>query len=1052
MSLLRMCRTGAPGIPLVLVMLGVMVLPQLSPAQISDPANRDHYKAWRTLPVQDMRLVNVRDQFMRDSLVLMGLELLANPVKKIHLGDTSYIRRPNDHLNWYRAAGRDTSIALQYVNQFESREVTIGMVEYLLVPTQKLPHPPPDSLDHYKAYHIMDAPAIWGGALLQDQFDVLFGEPEFTDSLRPLFFLTPAVKNMEQAMPFDSVTHYVAYEILPKRFFPTPYPVTVHDQFETRTVQVLHSDLLLVPSRKILQPPQLGSICGTKFNDLDCSGQWNAGEPGLAGWTINLTGPVNTSVVTGAGGVYCFNNLPAGQYTVSEVLQAGWTQTAPPPPGTWSVILLAGGNVLGIDFGNCVQTTPPDTGRDHFKSWRVLPQQFSGFATVMDQFMRDTLSFTSIELLSNPVMKIHDGDTSHILRPNNHLTWYRASGRDTTIGLGYVNQFESRDVTIGMVEFLLIPTQKLPHAPPESLDHYKAYSIIDAGRIWGGALLEDQFDIGFGFPEYVDSLRPAYFLTPAIKNSEQQLLFDSVTHYVAYEVFPKRFFPTPLAVGTIDQFGSHSLVVMHSQFLLVPSRKILQPPPLGSICGVKFNDVNGNTQRDPGEPGLAGWTINLTGPVITSVMTGAGGGYCFNNLPAGQYTVSEVLQAGWTQTMPPPPGTYGIALLPGQNVVNVDFGNWIQEPQPGGGRNHFKTWMHMPLPLDRRVLVQDQFMADSLQLTMLECLSNPVKKIHALDTFNIVDPNHHLSWYRALGRDTTVRLIYTNQIESTAVSIGPVEYLLVPALKVPHAPPESLDHYKAYTIVNSSDWLQVPLWLRDEHDSLYGVPEIIDSVRPAYFLTPAIKNNELAALYDSVTHYVAYEIAPERIFQIPVNTIDQFGPHEPLIQASRYLLVPSRKTVLPCGRTILDTVMTGWNLVSLSLTGIDPAVANVFPNAVSRAFAFVSGTGYVERDTLVIGAGYWLKFSAAEIDTFVGCPIACDTIPVVAGWNLIGMISSPVATSSITSIPSGIITSSFFGYGSGGYTAATTLLPFKAYWVKVSQAGSLILCSSGGGP
>lgn len=33
-----------------------------------------------------------------------------------------------------------------------------------------------------------------------------------------------------------------------------------------------------------------------------------------------------------------------------------------------------------------------------------------------------------------------------------------------------------------------------------------------------------------------------------------------------------------------------------------------------SISGVKYNDLNGNGNRDPGESGLKDWTINLEQP------------------------------------------------------------------------------------------------------------------------------------------------------------------------------------------------------------------------------------------------------------------------------------------------------------------------------------------------------------------------------------------------------------------------------------------------------
>jgi hypothetical protein len=94
----------------------------------------------------------------------------------------------------------------------------------------------------------------------------------------------------------------------------------------------------------------------------------------------------------------------------------------------------------------------------------------------------------------------------------------------------------------------------------------------------------------------------------------------------------------------------------------------------GSICGFKFNDLNGNGLMDKGEPVLPNWVINLTGLTNMSAVTDDNGKYCFTNLKPGKYTVSEVAQSGWTQTAPTT-GTFSITLASGQNVINLNFGN-----------------------------------------------------------------------------------------------------------------------------------------------------------------------------------------------------------------------------------------------------------------------------------------------------------------------------------------------------------------------------------------
>ncbi len=95
-------------------------------------------------------------------------------------------------------------------------------------------------------------------------------------------------------------------------------------------------------------------LTGMKFEDLDCDGIRDPGEPGLSGWQIVLSN--GDTATTDALGNYYFYNLPPGLYTLSEIQQAPWVQTYPSFPGTHSVSL-ANGQVIGsLDFGNCDTT------------------------------------------------------------------------------------------------------------------------------------------------------------------------------------------------------------------------------------------------------------------------------------------------------------------------------------------------------------------------------------------------------------------------------------------------------------------------------------------------------------------------------------------------------------------------------------------------------------------------------------------------------------------------------------------------------------------------
>jgi hypothetical protein len=140
-------------------------------------------------------------------------------------------------------------------------------------------------------------------------------------------------------------------------------------------------------------------------------------------------------------------------------------------------------------------------------------------------------------------------------------------------------------------------------------------------------------------------------------------------------------------------------------------------------------------------------------------------------------------------------------------------------------------------------------------------------------------------------------------------------------------------------------------------------------------------------------------------------------------------------------------INSGWNLVSAPVIVKDSSVHTLFPTASSPAFAYTS-LGYAIRSSISSGIGYWLRVGSPASDTISGVPVERDTIAVLAGWNLIGSITKPIRTSSVASIPGGMITSRFFGYN-GGYFVTDTIHPGFAYWVKVNADGQLILSSPG---
>ncbi|MCI0405038.1 MAG: hypothetical protein L0209_03015, partial [candidate division Zixibacteria bacterium] len=529
----------------------------------------NHFKSWRVLELNPTgpRQVIVTDQIMQDNLVLDTIQYLSNPTEKLVFVGTDSVIYPvldtTDHLAWYGAIGRDTLVGIEFRNQFGWDTVNIDRVRYLLVPTQKFPHGPPIRLDHYKGYRIRSAKTLRRTVFLQDQFDLAFGQRERIDSLVEKYFFTPAQKQIPGQQPepvYDTVTHYVAYQIYPARRM--PHDRDIADQFGTHVIRVDSSELLLVPTRKlkvIVPPPPEEACCYT--------------DP---------------------SGILVCDTVPLGQ-------------CGPVYGGSTVPACLGDGNGNGVD--DACDQPPSDTGSNHYKTWRVLQQDPVQFRSVFvrDQFAKflkdSTVRIDSILYLSNPTQKIvfdaTGADTFNVVDTTDHLSWYRAFGNNLLKGLHVVfqNQFQTDTVRVDLLRHFLVPTRKFPHDPPDRLDHYKSYRIKKARTIKRPVLLQDQFDLmdpANPF-ERIDSLVARYFMTPTRKQIPGQApepVYDTVTHYVAYQIYPSRRMPHIRDLE--DQFGIHVVQVDSSELLLVPTNKLF-------VARKMKGDLNGTLDLSPAD-------------------------------------------------------------------------------------------------------------------------------------------------------------------------------------------------------------------------------------------------------------------------------------------------------------------------------------------------------------------------------------------------------------------------------------------------------------------
>lgn len=144
---------------------------------------------------------------------------------------------------------------------------------------------------------------------------------------------------------FDNVSPgaYTVMEVLPSN-------ITLTTPTQTVTVTASHTSSGVVFGER-------PSISGRVYSDVNLSGTFNSGDPGIGGVTVYLdqngTGSPtgNPTQVTAADGTFAFEGLAPGSYSVREVTPRSARATSAAGPVT-----VVAGQTATIDFGNYLNT------------------------------------------------------------------------------------------------------------------------------------------------------------------------------------------------------------------------------------------------------------------------------------------------------------------------------------------------------------------------------------------------------------------------------------------------------------------------------------------------------------------------------------------------------------------------------------------------------------------------------------------------------------------------------------------------------------------------
>ncbi|HLB00460.1 MAG TPA: hypothetical protein VJO14_03655, partial [Bacteroidota bacterium] len=401
---------------------------------------------------------------------------------------------------------------------------------------------------------------------------------------------------------------------------------------------------------------EFAKISGYKFEDLDGNGTWDQpAEPPLDGWTIYSAGPAGTtSALSGLGpwptGYFEFVNLTPGSYTLSEQLQSGWSPTFTPPS---PLVIAAGADSSNNNFGNFNGPTVRgtvfrdldgdsfhDPGEPYLQGWQVNAAKTGGgsktqYTNSLGQYV---LTFGAAES--------GDWEISVFAPPGWTGTLPGGAGTyDVTIQSGYF--------AIG-IDFGFFLAARISGKKFEDLNGDSVFTTGEPGipgllvTLFRDALHYDSVLTGAGGDFAFDGLPSGtYLLSEEIQPGWTQVLPGSPPEYT-FEV---------------DTGGNDFTGADFGNFRY------------GALSGEVYFDFNHNGTRDPGEAGMTGVSILLTGPKTSrSTVSGTNGAWGLDDMLADELTITEAIPPGYHLTQPGA-GYYSRSVTSGTTDGALHFGN-----------------------------------------------------------------------------------------------------------------------------------------------------------------------------------------------------------------------------------------------------------------------------------------------------------------------------------------------------------------------------------------
>nr|WP_161501299.1 SdrD B-like domain-containing protein [Rhodopirellula sp. SM50] len=396
------------------------------------------------------------------------------------------------------------------------------------------------------------------------------------------------------------------------------------------------------------------------FADRNSNGRLDAGEP---------------MVFSDADGRYRFENLPPRTYDIRVMVPAGY-ELVSPPDGLQSVSLGIQDSVDHISFGF----------------------EFLG-ATIAGRVFDDANGNGQLDAGESPVPGFGVNLSVGAMTSNRDFVtttdgdgYFAFSGLqpgDYTVLIGETPQFE-----------FTTDSTRIVSLSEGQVDDKTFFGLFETTSVSGSVFedLDKDGDRDAGEPQLSDFVIEVDYhsdgsIDQTMQSTESGFVFFGLPfgQHVVSLVLPAGYTQSQFVDG-----GDFSIAIESGTRLVNLDFGVIDRR--GVVSGTKFEDRNGNAVHDPVEPGLAGWIIyadindnEVLDVAEPSTMTSSDGTYELR-LPAGDYVIREVPQAGWNQTFPVAVDYQSVAtsgFVKGGLALSGQYIAWAEVTSPGARLRRF---------------------------------------------------------------------------------------------------------------------------------------------------------------------------------------------------------------------------------------------------------------------------------------------------------------------------------------------------------------------------